>query len=76
MSLPIHPIDAHAVCVRIRSLVELHGGPTAVARDTGLKSNTVNSYLEGKVLPGAMSLAQLSRGLGVTADFILFGEAR
>ncbi len=76
MSKPFQPIDAHAVFMRIRSLVELQGGPAAAVRDTGLKLSTLNSYLEGKALPGAMSLAQMSRGFGVTADFLLFGEGR
>lgn len=76
MSQRILPIDANAVFLRLRSLVEMYGGQAAVARDSGLPLPTLETYMQGKHLPGSVALAQLSRTLKVSADFILFGEAR
>lgn len=76
MNKVVHPIDAQAVFLRIRSLVEMHGGQAAVAQIAGLPLPTMETYMRGKNLPGTMALAQLSRALQVSADFLLFGEVR
>lgn len=70
------PIDPQAVYLRIRALVELHGTVPNVAQACGLKQPTLETYLRGHSLPGALALACLCRGLGVSADFLLFGETR
>lgn len=69
-------ISRHAVCARIRSLTEIKGGPSVAAEACGLKLATLETYLKGESLPGSVALAQLARGFGVTADFILFGPGR
>lgn len=76
MSQRVHPIDPQAVYLRIRSLVDMHGGPAAVAREAGMPLSTLETYVGGKNLPGAMALAQLSRAFAVSTDFLLFGEGR
>jgi transcriptional regulator with XRE-family HTH domain len=47
-----------------------------VVASCGLKQPTLEHILSGKSLPNAASLACLCRGLDVSADWILFGEAR
>ena len=76
MSQRVHPIDPQAVYLRIRSLVELHGGVPAVSELAGMPKPTLETYMQGKNLPGAMALAQLSRAFEVSTDFLLFGKGR
>lgn len=70
------PIDPASVALRLKGLCELHGGAAELARACHLKLATLESCLAQKNLPGAMTLAQISAGIGVSVDWILFGEAR
>lgn len=67
------PIDPAAVCLRIRTLVEFNGTVAEVAETCGIKLPTLETVIYGKGLPGAMTLACLSRGLQVSTDWLLFG---
>jgi transcriptional regulator with XRE-family HTH domain len=69
-------LDPVHLVTRLRAVCELHGGPAEVARLCGLKLPSLESYLSGKCLPGSMALAAISRGLGVSADWLLFGDER
>ena len=76
MSQRVHPIDPQAVYLRIRSLIEMHGGVSTVSETAGMPKPTLETYMQGKNLPGAMALAQLSRAMNISVDFLLFGEVR
>lgn len=69
------PIDPQAVTLRIRELVAMRGGVTEAARLSGVFKPTLEPILAGKNMPGAMTLAQLSVGLKVSIDWILFGKS-
>ena len=75
MTMSVPPFDPAAVCLRIRSLVEFNGTVVEVANTCGIKVPTLETVIYGKGLPGAMTLACLSRGLQVSVDWLLFGEA-
>jgi transcriptional regulator with XRE-family HTH domain len=70
------PIDPQAVHLRIRSLVEMNGTVAAVAQACKMKQPTLETYMRGHSLPGALAIACLCKGLGVSADWILFGESQ
>ena len=70
------PIDPAAIALRVRSLVELHGTVKHVAEHCGVPLPTMETVLRGMNLPGAMTIACLCKGLGVSADWLLFGEVR
>lgn len=76
MSLHIPPCDPQAIFLRIRSAVELHGGPTVIAALANMPKPTLDTYMAGKNLPGTLALAQLSHAMNISVDWILFGEAR
>lgn len=76
MTLPMTPpIDPAAVALRIRSLCDLHGGLTGLARKCSIAVPTLEGVLSGKSLPSVMTLASVCKGSGCSADWILFGEA-
>ncbi len=70
------PVDPAAIALRLRSLFDLHGGPTEVARKCGINASTADSYFRGTSLPGALALTCLCIGLDVSSDWLLFGEVR
>ena len=69
------PIDPDAVLLRIRSIVDLHGSIPQAAELCGLKTPTLETYMRKQSLPGSLALACICKGLGVSADWVLFGEA-
>jgi len=68
-------VDPQAMILRIRELVVLRGGAKAVAAACDIAGPTLETYLRGKNLPGSLALAQLSRGLQVSSDWLLFGRS-
>lgn len=75
MTKPIKPaIDPAAVYIRIREIVAMHGTIRAAAELCGLREDTLATYANGKSLPGSLALACICKGLGVSADWLLFGE--
>lgn len=70
------PVDPAAIALRLKSLIDLHGGPTEVARKCGLNASTVDSYFRGSSLPGALATACLCDALETSADWLLFGGVR
>jgi DNA-binding phage protein len=70
------PVDPHAIALRLKSLIDLHGGPTDVARKAGLNTSTVDSYYRATSLPGALAIACLCDALEISADWLLFGGIR
>lgn len=69
-------INRHAMRNRIRSLAVIKGGLDEAAAVCAMPRRTLESYISGESLPGSVTLAQLARGFGVSADFILFGSER
>ncbi|MGV8987620.1 MAG: helix-turn-helix domain-containing protein [Cypionkella sp.] len=70
------PVDPAAIVLRLKSAVEMNGGPTAVAKAAGINTSTLDSYVRGTSLPGALAITCLCRALDVSADWLLFGEVR
>lgn len=70
------PCNPEGVALRLRELIALHGGPGTVSALVKIPTKSLNHYMQGENLPGALSLACLCRGLGVSADWLLFGEVR
>lgn len=76
MSIRNPPIDPAAVCLRIKTLIAFKEITVAeAAAQCGLKVPTLEGILRGSNMPNSMTLACLSRGLEVSADWLLFGEA-
>lgn len=69
-------IDRPAITARIQALIVANGGCAAVARKCDLPLPTVETWHQGRNLPGSVALAKLSRGCEVSAHWILFGRAR
>lgn len=69
-------LDPAAVALRIRALCELHGSQAEVVRLCGIDPKTLTNAINMTSLPGAMTLGAISKGLGVSVDWILFGEER
>jgi transcriptional regulator with XRE-family HTH domain len=66
---------ALAIGKRIRTKMQVHNLTVARAAELcSLPKPTIEEYLYGKSLPGAETLVALSRGLGCTTDWLLFGE--
>lgn len=68
------PVDPAQIVLRLKSAVELHGGVTVVARRAGINASTLDSYVRGTSLPGALAITCLCRALEFSADWLLFGE--
>lgn len=66
--------DPEGVVLRLREMIELHGGTAAAATATGVPVKRLNHYTQGEALPGLLTIACICRGLGVSADWLLFGE--
>lgn len=66
------PPEARA---RLQDEVRLAGGPSKVARATGLQGGTLNKILNGAGDVGASRLAAICAACGVTMDYILTGVA-
>lgn len=65
---------AVAIATRIRTRMQIHNLTVLKAAGLcGLPKPTFEEYLYGKSLPGAAALVALSRGLGCTTDWLLFG---
>jgi DNA-binding phage protein len=70
------PVDPAAIVLRLKSAVDLHGGVTAVAKSAGINASTLDSYVRGSSLPGALAITCLCHALDVSADWLLFGQVR
>lgn len=70
------PVDPAQIVLRLKSAVELHGGVTKVARASGMNASTLDTYVRGATLPGALAITCLCRALEISADWLLFGELR
>lgn len=68
------PIDPAAIPLRIRALIDLNGSIKHVAQICGINVPTLDAVLTGKNLPSLMTVICLCKGLGVSADWVLFGE--
>jgi len=60
--------------MRIKRLVDAAGGPKRASELTGLPVGTINNAIRGVNLPGSETLAQISKGLGRSLDWIMFGD--
>lgn len=68
-------VAALALGKRIRTQMQVLNLTVARAAEVcDLPKPSFEDYLYGKSLPGAESLVGLSRGLGCTTDWLLFGE--
>lgn len=70
------PVDPQAIILRLKSIIDLKGGPTEAARKAGLNASTMDSYYRGNSLPGALALACICDALEISADWLLFGGLR
>lgn len=68
------PISKSEVAMRIKQLVEGAGGPKRASELTGLPVGTINNAIRGVNLPGSETLAQISKGLQRSLDWIMFGK--
>jgi len=67
--------NRNAVGERLRAAREARGlKQLEVATQVGTRSGDVSGWERGKFLPNAASLAYLSLTLGVSTDWILFGD--
>lgn len=65
------------LAARLRELQDRNNWTVAdIAERTGLPKRTLDKYLlrQGASLPGFEALCQLSRGLGVSLDWLVFGS--
>ena len=68
--------EALAIGKRIRTRMQTANLTVEhAAKLAGLSKATLEEYLYGKSLPGAGALVGLSKGLGCTTDWLLFGDA-
>lgn len=70
------PIDPAAVNLRIRSIVAEFDTIAAAAKACDMLPAALEGYVSGRNLPGSMALARLCVGLGISADWLLFGLVR
>ena len=68
--------DPAAVTLRIKVAVERAGTVPEAAAACDVKQATLESLLRGQSLPNSTTLVGLCTGLGVSADWLLFGELR
>ena len=68
------PVDPQAIVLRLKSAVEMNGGVTVMAKASGLNASTLDSYVRGTSLPGALAITCLCRAMSISADWLLFGE--
>lgn len=70
------PVDLKAMGARLREAREAKGMTQAeLARAIGVETPSYWRYESGGQQPGGESLAALCRTLGVTAEWVMFGEA-
>lgn len=68
-------LDAVALGKRIRTQIQIRNLTVDRAANLcGLPKPTIEQYLYGRSLPSSESLVALSRGLGCSTDWLLFGE--
>lgn len=68
--------DPAAVILRIKVAVERVGTVPEAAKACDIKQPTLEGILRGNSLPNSTTLVALCNGLGVSADWLLFGEVR
>jgi hypothetical protein len=68
-------LDRQQVRNRICATVTNAGGPAAASRSTGIPLQTLEACIYRDSLPNAETLARLAT-LGVSVDWLLFGDAR
>ena len=68
--------DPHAVILRIKVAAERVGTIPEVAKACDLKEPTLAGIPRGQSLPNTTTMVALCTGLGVSADWLLFGEVR
>lgn len=68
------PIDPSSVSQRIRLVVSECDSIRAAAERCSIPQPTLETYLSGQSLPGALAIARLCKGLSISADWLLFGE--
>ena len=68
--------DPHAVILRIKVAAERVGTIPEAAKACDLKEPTLAGILRGQSLPNTTTMVALCSGLGVSADWLLFGEVR
>lgn len=59
---------------RIRTAINLAGGPSAVARKSGLSRRTINAYRAGETTPSSARIIALANGTGVSPEWLLTGK--
>ncbi len=61
---------------RLREVVDRAGGIRATAAKTGIPERTIANWLGGKAQPKADGLKDMGASLGVSVDWLLFGESQ
>lgn len=70
----LKPHEPRGIDSRIRTMLQIHNLTVAKAAERcRLPLPTFETYLYGKNIPGAAGVLCLSRGLGVSADWLLSG---
>jgi len=59
---------------RIRTAINLAGGPSSVALKSGLSRRTVNAYRAGETTPSSARIIALANGTGVSPEWLLTGK--
>jgi transcriptional regulator with XRE-family HTH domain len=72
---PISARQRDAIHRRLTQVSAGFGGPATLAKQLGASDMSVRHWLSGRNLPSAELLIQLA-DLGVSPDWILFGEGR
>ncbi|MBI1753912.1 MAG: helix-turn-helix transcriptional regulator [Acidobacteria bacterium] len=60
--------------IRIRTAINLAGGPSAVAQKSGLSRRTINAYRAGETTPSSARIIALANGTGVSPEWLLTGK--
>jgi len=72
--MSLQRFDAAAFRERLQLAISITGMPMPrVALACAMPLASLEGYAYGQMLPGAKALAQLSQGLNVSTDWLLFG---
>ncbi len=68
-------VDKEAFTKRLRQAVRaLDKKYNIIAKDCGISLPSLEYYLYQGGIPNGVALAQICKGLGISADWLLFGE--
>lgn len=60
--------------LRIRTAINLAGGPSSAAHKSGLSRRTINAYRAGETTPSSARIIALANGTGVSPEWLLTGK--